>query len=85
MESIRDIAYYAKKAHAVGAKLGIDATFAPPPLQNPLKWGADIIMHSGRYSVLPRARSGTESDLPGSDQVLRWPFRLAGRGSDCQD
>lgn len=45
----RDIEYYAKKAHAAGAKLGIDATFAPPPLQNPFKWGADIIMHSGRY------------------------------------
>lgn len=43
----RDIAHYAKKAHAVGAKLGVDATFAPPPLQNPLKWGADIVMHSG--------------------------------------
>lgn len=43
---VRDIAYYAKKAHSVGAKLGIDATFAPPPLQDPFKWGADIIMHS---------------------------------------
>ncbi|KAG8823445.1 hypothetical protein FRC17_009327 [Serendipita sp. 399] len=43
---VRDIAYYAKKAHAAGAKLGIDATFAPPPLQNPFKWGADVVMHS---------------------------------------
>ncbi|KAG8824725.1 hypothetical protein FRB91_005087 [Serendipita sp. 411] len=43
---VRDISYYAKKAHAVGAKVGVDATFAPPPLQNPFKWGADIVMHS---------------------------------------
>jgi O-acetylhomoserine/O-acetylserine sulfhydrylase-like pyridoxal-dependent enzyme len=55
IEPIRDIAYYAKKAHAVGAKLGIDATFAPPPLQNPLKWGADIVMHSGLYAALFQA------------------------------
>ncbi|CAG7848362.1 Uncharacterized trans-sulfuration enzyme C23A1.14c [Serendipita indica DSM 11827] len=43
---VRDIEYYAKKAHAAGAKLAVDATFAPPPLQNPFKWGADIVMHS---------------------------------------
>ncbi|KAF8592776.1 cystathionine gamma-synthase [Ramaria rubella] len=42
----RDIQHYADKVHAVGGKLVVDATFAPPPLQNPLKWGADIVMHS---------------------------------------
>jgi cystathionine gamma-synthase len=26
--------------------VGIDATFAPPPLMDPFKWGADYIMHS---------------------------------------
>ncbi len=24
----------------------VDSTFAPPPVQNPLKWGADIVVHS---------------------------------------
>ncbi|KAA1466212.1 cystathionine gamma-synthase [Dentipellis sp. KUC8613] len=43
----RDIQYYADKIHAVGGRLVIDSTFAPPPLQYPLKWGADIVMHSG--------------------------------------
>lgn len=43
----RDIKYYADKVHAVGGKLVVDSTFAPPPLQYPFKWGADIIMHSG--------------------------------------
>ncbi|KAF5369993.1 hypothetical protein D9758_001144 [Tetrapyrgos nigripes] len=43
----RDIRYYADKIHKVGGKLLVDSTFAPPPLQYPFKFGADIIMHSG--------------------------------------
>jgi Cys/Met metabolism PLP-dependent enzyme len=35
------------QVHAVGGRLVVDSTFAPPPLQYPFKWGADIIMHSG--------------------------------------
>ena len=29
----------------------VDSTFAPPPLQNPLDFGADIVMHSGTKYV----------------------------------
>jgi cystathionine gamma-synthase len=36
-----------RRAKAVNAILGIDATFGPPPLQDPFAWGADIVMHSG--------------------------------------
>ncbi|CEJ90568.1 Putative Cys/Met metabolism PLP-dependent enzyme [[Torrubiella] hemipterigena] len=43
----RDLAYYAAKARRVGAYLTVDATFAPPPLQDPLAYDADVIMHSG--------------------------------------
>ncbi|TCD67684.1 hypothetical protein EIP91_012050 [Steccherinum ochraceum] len=43
----RNIQYYADKVHAVGGKLIVDATFAPPPLQYPFKWGTDMILHSG--------------------------------------
>ncbi|KAI0774370.1 cystathionine gamma-synthase [Fomes fomentarius] len=43
----RDIKYYADKVHAAGGHLLVDATFAPPPLQYPFKWGADVVMHSG--------------------------------------
>ncbi|EMD40651.1 hypothetical protein CERSUDRAFT_111233 [Gelatoporia subvermispora B] len=43
----KDIKYYADKVHAVGGRLLIDSTFAPPPLQYPFKWGADVVMHSG--------------------------------------
>lgn len=38
---------YADKAHSRGAYLLVDSTFAPPPLQDPFVWGADLVMHSG--------------------------------------
>jgi cystathionine beta-lyase/cystathionine gamma-synthase len=38
---------FAEKAHSRGAFLTVDATFGPPPLQDPFLWGADIVMHSG--------------------------------------
>lgn len=43
----RDLQYYADKAHKAGAYLTVDATFAPPPLQDPFAHGADVVMHSG--------------------------------------
>jgi cystathionine beta-lyase/cystathionine gamma-synthase len=42
-----NIAHYAEKAHSRGAFLMVDSTFAPPPLQDPFRFGADIVMHSG--------------------------------------
>ena len=42
-----NIQHYADKAHSRGAYLMVDATFAPPPLQDPFQQGADIVMHSG--------------------------------------
>lgn len=46
-----NIKEYAEKAHSRGAYLTVDATFGPPPLQDPFEWGADIIMHSGTKYV----------------------------------
>ncbi|KAG2019033.1 hypothetical protein GB937_005322 [Aspergillus fischeri] len=43
----RNLAYYRAKASEKGAYLTVDSTFAPPPLQNPLEFGTDIVMHSG--------------------------------------
>ncbi|OLN95942.1 putative trans-sulfuration enzyme [Colletotrichum chlorophyti] len=43
----RNLEYFAEKARSVGAYLTVDATFAPPPLQDPLAFGADVVMHSG--------------------------------------
>jgi cystathionine gamma-synthase len=42
-----EIAKYAKWAHDRGAILTVDATFAPPPLQDSFDCGADYVMHSG--------------------------------------
>lgn len=41
------IQQYADRAHKRGAILSVDATFAPPGLQDPFSWGADVVMHSG--------------------------------------
>ena len=41
-----DIQKLADRAHAKGALLLIDSTFAPPPLQNVWDFGADIVLHS---------------------------------------
>jgi len=43
---ISDIAALADAAHAAGAMLACDNTFATPLLQRPLELGADLVMHS---------------------------------------
>jgi len=44
--SITDIRAAAELAHARGAVLAVDNTFASPYLQRPLEHGADIVLHS---------------------------------------
>jgi len=41
-----DIAAIAARAHAHGAKVVVDSTFASPALQRPIEHGADIVLHS---------------------------------------
>lgn len=43
----RNLEHYARIARDRGCYLTVDATFAPPPLQDPFAHGADIVMHSG--------------------------------------
>jgi cystathionine gamma-synthase len=43
----RNLDYYAARARELGCYLTVDATFAPPPLQQPFDHGADVVMHSG--------------------------------------
>ena len=43
---ITDIAAAAEAAHAAGALLAVDSTAATPALSQPLRFGADIVMHS---------------------------------------
>ena len=44
--SVTDIAAAAELAHAAGALLVVDNTFASPHLQKPLDLGADLVLHS---------------------------------------
>ncbi|MCA1818756.1 MAG: PLP-dependent aspartate aminotransferase family protein [Halobacteriales archaeon] len=43
---VADVRAWGKAAHAAGALLCVDATFASPVLQRPLELGADVVMHS---------------------------------------
>jgi O-succinylhomoserine sulfhydrylase len=47
LTEVCDIAALAKVAHHAGALLVVDNCFCSPALQQPIKLGADIVMHSG--------------------------------------
>ena len=57
--NIVDIAAAAEAAHAAGALLAVDNTFASPYLQRPLEHGADLVVHSTTKYL------GGHSDLVG--------------------
>lgn len=44
--TVVDIEAIVRYGHSVGAVVAVDNTFATPYLQNPLDFGADIVMHS---------------------------------------
>ncbi len=62
---ITDIAAVAELAHAVGAVVVVDNTFATPYLQQPLALGADVVVHSTTKYL------GGHSDVLGGAVVLR--------------
>jgi cystathionine gamma-synthase len=43
---IADIPAITEMAHAAGAHVVVDNTFATPVLQQPLEWGVDLVVHS---------------------------------------
>jgi cystathionine gamma-synthase len=65
---ITDVAKAAAAAHAVGAILVVDSTAASPVLSQPLRLGADVVMHSatkginGHSDVLAGALSVADKD-----------------------
>jgi cystathionine beta-lyase/cystathionine gamma-synthase len=61
---ITDISALAEIAHANGAWLGVDNTFASPILQRPLDLGADIVVHSTTKYI------GGHSDVVGGAIIL---------------
>ena len=62
---ILDIAAIAEVTHKAGAVLAVDNTFASPYLQQPLKLGADIVVHSTTKYL------GGHSDVVGGAVVGR--------------
>jgi cystathionine gamma-synthase len=62
---VSDIAALARLAHARGALLGCDNTFASPILQQPFAHGADLVMHSTTKYL------GGHSDVIGGIVVAR--------------
>ncbi len=62
---IVDIAAIAELAHKAGAVLAVDNTFASPYLQQPIKLGADIVVHSTTKYL------GGHSDVVGGAVVGR--------------
>ena len=62
---VSDLAALAELAHAHGALLGCDNTFASPVLQQPLALGADLVMHSTTKYL------GGHSDVLGGIVVAR--------------
>lgn len=60
-----DLARLAELAHAQGAALLVDGTFATPALQQPLALGADAVLHSTTKYL------GGHSDVQGGALVLK--------------
>ena len=65
--SIADISMLAQLAHAAGALLVVDNTFASPYLQQPLELGADVVVHSTTKYL------GGHSDVVGGAAVVSDP------------
>lgn len=74
---ITDIAAVAEIAHAAGAIVVVDNTFASPYLQQPLALGADVVVHSTTKYL------GGHSDVLGGAIVLNTGIDI--RGEDLAD
>jgi cystathionine gamma-synthase len=67
MLNIVDVAAAARFAHERGALLVVDNTFATPYLQNPLRLGADVVVHSSTKYL------GGHSDVVGGFAAVDSP------------
>ncbi len=82
--NVVDIRKAAAAAHAVGAMLVVDNTFATPYLQQPLALGADAVVHSttkylGGHSDTVGGFVATNDDALAEQLLL--PAEVAGRGA----
>ncbi len=80
-----DIAALVGLAHGAGALVGVDNTFLSPALQQPLKLGADLVVHSttkylnGHSDVVGGAVVCREAEL--ADTVRDWSNNLGLTGA----
>jgi cystathionine gamma-synthase len=68
---VADLPAVAELAHARGATLLVDGTFATPALQRPLELGADVVLHSTTKYL------GGHGDVQGGALVFRQADELA--------
>ncbi|HMQ55829.1 MAG TPA: PLP-dependent aspartate aminotransferase family protein, partial [Anaerolineae bacterium] len=79
---LTDIAAVAGMAHAVGAKVAVDSTFATPVATRPIELGADFVIHSltkyigGHGDALGGALLGPKAELDALRQRIN--VRLGG-------
>ena len=74
---VTDVAALAERAHAAGARLCVDATFATPVLYRPAGLGADLVLHSltkylnGHGDVMGGSVGGPRAEvLPLRERVM---------------
>jgi O-succinylhomoserine sulfhydrylase len=73
LTEVCDIAALAQIAHAAGALLTVDNCFCSPALQQPVKLGADIVMHSGTKYLDGQGRV-IAGALCASEQIVNEKF-----------
>lgn len=73
---LSDIGAIAEIAHTAGAKLSVDSTFATPVATQPIKLGADFVIHSlskylcGHGDAIGGAVLGTSAEMSGIRHLL---------------
>jgi len=86
---ITDLAQVARLAHAAGAKVACDNTFATPFLQNPLALGCDVVVHSvtkylgGHSDVIGGAVMLDDDDLAARIRFLQFAIGAVPGPQDC--
>ena len=80
MTEVCDITQLAEIAHGAGALLAVDNCFCTPALQQPIKLGADLVIHSGTKYLDGQGRV-IAGAICGSDQLINGTFMPVMRGA----
>lgn len=80
LTEVCDIAGLAEIAHAKGVLLAVDNCFCTPALQQPVKLGADLVIHSGTKYLDGQGRV-LAGAVCGSDALINGPLMTTLRGA----